>query len=84
MRSKLIGACILGLALLVPTACGGSQVSPKEALAANQRGGTWPIPLLWPQSGFSNAPAGSIWTQMPGEINPIVSIVRHCATGSSC
>ena len=36
MRSKLLGACLLGLALLVPTACGGSEVSPKEALAANQ------------------------------------------------
>ena len=36
MRSKLVGACVLGLALLVPTACGGSAVSPKEALAANQ------------------------------------------------
>ena len=36
MRSKLVGACVLALALLVPTACGGSEVSPKEALAANQ------------------------------------------------
>jgi ABC-type branched-subunit amino acid transport system substrate-binding protein len=32
----MLGACLLGLALLVPTACGGSEVSPKEALAANQ------------------------------------------------
>jgi ABC-type branched-subunit amino acid transport system substrate-binding protein len=32
----LVGACLVGLALLVPTACGGSQISPKEALAANQ------------------------------------------------
>ena len=36
MRSKLVGACLVGLSLLVPTACGGSQISPKEALAANQ------------------------------------------------
>jgi len=36
VRSKLVGACLVGLAMLVPTACGGSEVSPKEALAANQ------------------------------------------------
>jgi ABC-type branched-subunit amino acid transport system substrate-binding protein len=36
VRSKLVGACLVGLALLVPTACGGSQISPKQALAANQ------------------------------------------------
>ena len=36
MRSKLVGACVLALALLVPTACGGSELSPKEVLAANR------------------------------------------------
>lgn len=37
MRSKLAGACVLALALLVPTACGGSEISPEQALAANQK-----------------------------------------------
>jgi len=36
VRSKLVGACVLALALLVPTACGGSALSPKQVLAANQ------------------------------------------------
>ncbi|HEY0903595.1 MAG TPA: ABC transporter substrate-binding protein [Marmoricola sp.] len=36
MRSKLVGACLLALALLVTSACGGSALSPQEALAANQ------------------------------------------------
>jgi ABC-type branched-subunit amino acid transport system substrate-binding protein len=36
VRSKLTGACLVAVALLVPTACGGSELSPKEVLAANQ------------------------------------------------
>ena len=36
MRSKLVGACVLALALFVLAACGGSQLSPREVLAANR------------------------------------------------
>jgi ABC-type branched-subunit amino acid transport system substrate-binding protein len=35
VRSKLVAACVLALALLVPTACGGSQLSPKYVHDAN-------------------------------------------------
>ena len=37
MRSKMVAVCLVALALLVTSACGGSEVSPKEALAANQK-----------------------------------------------
>jgi ABC-type branched-subunit amino acid transport system substrate-binding protein len=36
VRSKLVGACLVALALLVPTACGGSEVSLEDAMRANQ------------------------------------------------
>jgi ABC-type branched-subunit amino acid transport system substrate-binding protein len=36
VRSKLVGTCLVVLALLVPTACGGSTISPEKALEANQ------------------------------------------------
>ena len=36
MRSKLAGACIVGIAILVTSACGGSTIKPEEALKANQ------------------------------------------------
>jgi ABC-type branched-subunit amino acid transport system substrate-binding protein len=36
VRSKLFGTSLIALALLVPTACGGSELSPKEVLAANE------------------------------------------------
>ena len=52
--------------------------------AANQSGGDLPIPLLWPQSGFSNAPTGSNRTQIPGEMSFIVSMVRQSDTGTRC
>jgi hypothetical protein len=52
--------------------------------AANHDGGGSPTPLLWPHSGFSNGASGSSWTQMPGAISFIVSMVRHSDTGRSC
>src|SRR5207244_13219221 len=52
--------------------------------AANQTGGDLPIPSLWPQSGFSNAPTGSNLTQIPGEMSFIVSMVRQSDTGMRC
>ena len=52
--------------------------------AANQSGGALPIPLLWPQSGFSNSPLGSNRMQIPGEMSFIVSMVRQSDTGTRC
>ena len=48
------------------------------------RGGDLPSPLLWPQSGFSKAMAGSKRMQTPGEMSFIVSMVRHSGTGKRC
>jgi ABC-type branched-subunit amino acid transport system substrate-binding protein len=36
VRSKLFGVCLVALALLVTTACGGSAISAEKALKANQ------------------------------------------------
>ena len=58
MRSKLAGAGVLALALLVPTACGGSQVSPQEALAANQK-------ILGQAAGTSTGTTGTTEATSP-------------------
>ena len=53
-------------------------------VAVNQAGGDLPRPLLWPQSGFSKAIAGSKRIQTPGAMRLVVSMVRHSGTGKRC
>jgi ABC-type branched-subunit amino acid transport system substrate-binding protein len=36
VRSKMVAVCLVALALLVTSACGGSEISPQAALKANQ------------------------------------------------
>lgn len=89
MRSKLVGACLITLALLVPTACGGSELSPKEVLAANQAvagnlsGGTAPngTDPGTTDPGTTDPGTTDPGTNNPGVTNPTSGATAPASTG---
>jgi ABC-type branched-subunit amino acid transport system substrate-binding protein len=76
VRSKLVGACVIALALLVPTACGGSEVSPKEALAANQA-------ILGQGAGTSTGTTGATSDGATGDAGTTVDAPSAGSTGAA-
>jgi len=61
---RLLGVGAVALALLVPTACGGSAISPKEALKANEA-------ILGNSGGSGNGNVDDPGVTNPGDGTPV-------------